>query len=82
MKPKSLSAEMILVPAGAREALGVGAPEGESCAVGLEMGEGDLTDEAPPGGAESAVVDRDVDEAPQPATSRQSTRTKLLMRQV
>ena len=81
MRPKSLSAEMILVPAGAREGLDVGAPDLESWAVGLEMGEGD-PDEAPPGGAESAVVDRDVDEAPQPATNRQSTRTRLLMRQV
>ena len=46
MRPKSLSAEMILVPAGGREGLDVGAPDAESWAVGLEMGEGDLVDEA------------------------------------
>ena len=82
MRPKSLSAEMILVPAGARERLDVGAPDANLGRSGLEMGEGNLVDEAPLGGAESAVVDRDVDEAPQPATNRQSTRTRLLMRQV
>jgi hypothetical protein len=81
MRPKSLSAEMILVPAGAREGLDVG-PDGESCAVGLEMGDGDETDVAGPGDAESTVVDGDVDEAPQPATNRQSTRRRLLMRPV
>jgi hypothetical protein len=82
MRPKSLSAEMILVPAGAREGLDVGAPDGESCVVGLDIGDRDDTDEAPPGDAESTVGDRDVDEAPQPATNRQSRRTRLLMRQV
>jgi hypothetical protein len=82
MRPKSLSAEMILVPAGAREGLDVGAPDRESCAVGLDRGDGDVGDEAPPGDAESTVVDGDVDETPQPATNRLSTRTRLLMRQV
>jgi hypothetical protein len=78
---------MILVPAGSPEGRAVGdreAPlgDGETSAAGLEVGDGEEADDAPPGDAESSGEDPEVDDPPQPTTSRQTTRTRLFMRQV
>jgi len=75
MRPKSLSAVMILVPAGSPDGRDVGDPDGESCGAGLELGAGDDTDEASPEDAEGTEVGSD-DEIPQPARSRQSMTTR------
>jgi hypothetical protein len=75
MRPKSLSAVMILVPAGSAEARDVGEPDGESWGGGLELGAGDDRDEALPEDAESSGVESD-DETPQPTRSRQSMATR------
>jgi hypothetical protein len=70
MRPKSLSAVMILVPAGSAEARDVGEPDCESWGGGLELGAGDDTDEALPEDAESSGVESD-DKTPQPSTARE-----------
>jgi hypothetical protein len=78
---------MILVPAGSPEGRAVGdrdAPlgDGDTSAAGLEVDDGEEADDAPPGDAECSGEDPEVDDPPQPTTSRQTTRTRHLMRQV
>src|SRR4029450_186609 len=77
MVPNLLSAAMIMVPAGSGERLEAGDGEG----VEGKGAEDEVGDEASPGDAEFSGVDPEVDEVPQPTTSRHSRATRRFMRQ-
>ena len=70
------------MPAGCCERLDAGDEEDvEGKGAEGEVADGEVADEAFPGDAEFAGVDPEVDEVPQPTTSRHSTATRLFIRQ-